>query len=114
MLAKAKSGKNTNLAARIEAFDIGRRILLGVTVILSQFESVLKAHRIKNHLGKNEIRRAVEYAGNLGYLIRGKALNNWAQNRNSAADARLKHEVYIILPCQFKQDIALFGNKLLV
>ena len=44
MIAEAKRGKNTNLAACIKALDICRRVFFGIAVVLSQLESIIKAH----------------------------------------------------------------------
>ena len=86
MIAEAKSGKNTNLAACIKALDICRRVFFGIAVVLRELERVFKRHAVVYHAGENKIRRAVENARKFVYLVCGEALTYRSDYRYSAAD----------------------------
>ena len=53
-----------DLMSRVDSLDIERRIRLGITQALSLFEVGRKIQTLVAHLGENEIRRAIDDAGN--------------------------------------------------
>ena len=94
--------------------DIRRRVTLRVTVVLCQAQSLVKGHIVIYHPGENEVCRAVEDSGKFIYFVRGEALAYRADYRNTAAHARLKKKIDVVL-CRIAEQFApLFGDKLLV
>ena len=114
VIAEAERSKNTNLSAGVLTLNVGAGVTLCVAELLSNFESVLKAHTVVNHLGEDEVCGAVENTRNFVYFVCGKALADGADNRDAAADTCFKQEVDVLFLGNLEKLIALCGNKLLV
>ena len=94
--------------------NVGCRILFRVTELLSERESVSEGHIVIVHLREDEVGRAVEYTRDLVYVVSRETAVERADNRDSAADARLEEEVAVVrLSCR-EEDIAFFCDELLV
>ena len=112
--AERQRRQNADLAAGVQALHIGARVALRVTKLLCKLQGVFKVHLLADHLRQNEVRRAVQNTGNLRYIVCGKALADGADDRNAAADARLKQEVEVIRLRDCKELRALLCHKLFI
>ena len=94
--------------------DVSGGILLGKAKLLSKLERVGKLHSVLDHLGEDEVCGAVEDTCDFVYDVGYEALVHRADDRNAAADRRLKEEVNVVFLCESKQLCAVCRNKLLV
>ena len=107
-------GQNADLAARVDALDVGGRVLLGVAARLRVAERRFVALPMFEHLCEDEIRRAVQNAAHFINFIRAEALAQRMQHRNAAADGGLKQKAHAIRLCKRQQLRAVLGDELLV
>ena len=107
-------GQNADLAARVDALDIGGRVLLGVAARLRVTERRFVALPVFEHLCEDEIRRAVQNAAHFINFIRAEALAQRMQHRNAAADGGLKQKAHAIRLRKRQQLRAVLGDELLV
>ena len=106
--------KDADLAARVVAFHVGGRIFFGVAVLLRYAQDRIERQALVDHLGQDEICRAVQDAVDLVDLVGGKALRQRAQDRDAAAHARLAQEVDVVLLSDLQQHVALGRDQFLV
>ena len=114
MFAVRKRSKNADLAARILALYISRRISFCIPQLLCKGERVFKRHLLIDHFRQNEIRSTVQNACHLNHIIGRQALAHGANDRNTAAHTGLKQEVYILIAGYAQKFCPFCRHKLLI
>ena len=114
LVAKGKVGQNADLAAGVVALDVRGRILFRIAVELCLLERIRKGDAVVDHLGQDVIGGAVQDTADLIELVRSKALEHRADDRDTAADRRFKHIVDALFLRDPQQLLAAGGDQLLV
>ena len=96
-------GKDRELTAGIPSLDIRARVRLGKALVLCFFENRCVVGPFIVHFGQHVVCRAVYDTENLLDMIGCQAGAQIPDDRNTAADARLKQEAHIILLRQLQQ-----------
>ena len=107
-------GQNADLATRVDALDVGGRVLLGVAARLRVAERRFVALPVLEHLREDKIRRAVQNAAHLINLIRAEALAQRVQHRDAAADRGLEQKAHAVRLRKRQKLRAVLGDELLV
>ena len=74
------------LVRGVDAFDVERRVGLGVAARLRLGEHVVERRARRAHLGQDEVGRAVDDAGDPFDAVRGEALAQRLDDRDAAGD----------------------------
>ena len=112
--AENEGRDNAYLAAGVVTLDICSRVFLRVTELLRECESVRERHIVVVHFCKNEVGRTVENTCDLVDIVSGETAVERADYGDSTADARLEEEIAVMSLSLREEDIALFGDELLV
>ena len=114
MLAEREGGEDTDLAACVMTLDVRLGIAFRIAQLLCELERFIKAHTLMDHLGEDEVSGAVEDARDLADVVRDQTLVDRTDDRDAAADSRLKHEVGVLLGRNRQQLRAVGGDQLFV
>ena len=109
-----KRRKDADFAAGVVALDICGWVAFGIAELLRECEGVLEPHALADHLGEDEVGSAVEDTGDLVDPVGREAHMQRADDRDTAAHARLKQIVDLVFPREREQLRALLRNQLLV
>ena len=112
--AEARVGQNRQLAARIPALHVGRRIGLDIAQPLRLAQRRRKGHAQIAHLSEQIVGRAVHNAVHARKPVALQAAHDGMQHRNTAAHARLVEIGHMMLRRQLRQLVAARRHKLLV
>ena len=96
-LSGCNGRQDGDLAAGIEAFHIRRRVTLRIAKRLRLRQCVLVRHLIVKHLRKHVVGGTVQDTEDARSIARGERGVQGANDRDTAADARLELEVQITL-----------------
>ena len=100
-------GHDGRLMCGIDPVNIEGRIGLGVTELLSLSEDFGKRQAARPHLGKNEIRSAVDDPGDPLDPVRGQAFTQGLDDRNTTRYGGLKCNHHATLVSRGKDGIAM-------
>ena len=106
--------QNSNFTRSIQTADIGSRIGLCIALGLRFLQYLVIIKVFVSHLGQHIVGGAVHDTHDRGNLIGCHTGFQRSDDRNTAADAGLKHKVAVVLMCQREQLGAEFGQNVLV
>ena len=109
-----EGGQDADLAAGVDALDVRGRVLLGVAVVLGDLQSFLEGEVLIDHLGEDEVRRAVQDAVDGLDFVAGQAEDEGSDERDAAADTGLEHVVDVVLLRDGEEFGTASGHELLV
>ena len=85
--------EDRRLGGRVEPFDVGRRVGLGVAQRLGLLDGVVEAGAGRVHLVEDVVGRAVDDAEHAAHVVAGQRLAQRPEQRDRAGDRRLVVEV---------------------
>src|SRR4051812_18320672 len=106
--------KNRELVRGVDALDVERRVGFRVAVRLRVLQRGLEGEAFLAHLGQDEVRRAVDDAGDPFDAIRSQALAQRLDDRHAARHRRLEGDHHALLLRRREYFVAVRGEQGLV
>ena len=108
--AESNGAHDGGLVGGVHAFDVKRRVGLGIAQALGLFEHHVKVQPFVAHLAQNEIGGAVDDAGQPLDAVGRQALAQCLDDGDAAGHGRLKRHHHAFLLCGLKNFGAVHGQ----